>query len=85
MTVEEEQRDRYVQFKVSPAEYDTLARIAKIIFENGKIRANTVTGSAKACLFTKISEYHQGQGSKENAYKSESSSNWMLLADATQR
>ena len=67
--LEEEGRsvpDRKVSYRLTNEEYDTMLRIADLLFKNGKIKVNSVNALAKACCFAQINIYLNIEA-KENA------------------
>jgi hypothetical protein len=63
-----EQKSVIVSYRVSLLEYQTMTRIADLLFKNGSIKANIVTALAKAAAFTQINLFLQIEA-RENAYK----------------
>lgn len=49
--------ERKVIYRLTNEEYDTMARIADILFKAGKIKINSVNALAKACCFAQINVY----------------------------
>jgi hypothetical protein len=64
----EQEKSVIVSYRVSLLEYQTMTRIADLLFKNGSIKANIVTALAKAAAFTQINLFLQIEA-RENAYK----------------
>lgn len=56
--VKESNAGIFVSFRVPPSDYQEFQRIATITYQQGQIRAPTVTALAKACLYTQTNLYH---------------------------
>ena len=57
-----------IVYRVTPAEYQTMARIADLVFKNGSIKINSPSALARAAAFTQINIFLQIEA-KEKAYK----------------
>jgi len=57
-----------IAYRVTPVEYQTMTRIADLLFKNGSIKINSPSALAKAAAFTQINIFLQYEA-KENAYK----------------
>ena len=64
----EQEKSVILSYRVSLLEYQTMTRIADLLFKNGSIKANTVNALAKAAAFTQINLFLQIEA-RENAYK----------------
>jgi hypothetical protein len=59
-----------IAYRVTPAEYQTMTRIADLLFKNGSIKINSPSALAKATAFTQINIFLHSEA-KEKAYKCE--------------
>ena len=68
--VKEQDQTRSIKigYRVTPAEYETMIRVANILHKEGSIRINSANALAKAAAFTQINFFLHFEG-KENAYK----------------
>ncbi len=57
-----------IAYRVTPVEYQTMTRIADLLFKNGSIKINSPSALAKAAAFTQINIF-LGFEAKEKAYK----------------
>src|SRR5438105_4046323 len=57
-----------IAYRVTPAEYQTMTRIADLLFKNGSIKINSPSALARAAAFTQINIFLQIEA-KEKAYK----------------
>jgi hypothetical protein len=57
-----------ISYRVSLLEYQTMNRIADLLFKSGSIKANTVNALAKAAAFTQMNLFLQIDA-REKAYK----------------
>ena len=57
-----------IDYRVTPTEYETMTRIADLLFKNGSMKINSPSALAKAAAFTQINIFLQYEA-KENAYK----------------
>jgi len=57
-----------ITYRVTPAEYQTMTRIADLVFKNGSIKINSPSALARAATFTHLNIFLQAEA-KEKAYK----------------
>jgi hypothetical protein len=57
-----------ITYRITPAEYQTMTRIADLVFKNGSIKINSPSALARAATFTHLNIFLQAEA-KENAYK----------------
>lgn len=57
-----------IVYRVTPAEYQTMTRIADLVFKNGSIKINSPSALARAAAFTQINIFLRIEA-KEKAYK----------------
>jgi len=57
-----------ITYRVTPAEYQAMTRIADLVFKNGSIKINSPSALARAAAFTQINIFLQIEA-KEKAYK----------------
>jgi hypothetical protein len=57
----------HIAYRVTPAEYQTMTRIADLVFKNGSIKVNSPSALARAAAFTQINIFLQIEA-KEKAY-----------------
>jgi hypothetical protein len=57
-----------IAYRVTPVEYETMTRIADLLFKNGSIEINSPSALAKAAAFTQINIFLHFEA-KEKAYK----------------
>lgn len=57
-----------IAYRVTPVEYETMTRIADLVFKNGNIKINSPSALAKAAAFTYINVFLRIEA-KEKAYK----------------
>jgi hypothetical protein len=58
----------HITYRVTPAQYQTIARIADLVFKNGSIKINSPSALARAAAFTQINIILHIEA-KEKAYK----------------
>jgi hypothetical protein len=57
-----------IAYRVTPVEYQTMTRIADLLFKNGRIKINSPSALARAAAFTQINIFLHIEA-KEKAYK----------------
>jgi hypothetical protein len=47
----------FIQFRVSPDDFKTFERVAKILYEKKVLKNNTVANLVKSCAYSQINQY----------------------------
>lgn len=65
---DEQEKSYTVQFRITADQAKTMARLAKMLYEKGAIKTNSINALARACAFTQVNLYLQFEA-KENAFQ----------------